>query len=142
MNRFLLGILWIGTTVVTAGAALADDLKALDSARTGLRKLVGEYRDMSRKVKAERYDRLPHDNQEFQEESESLRAAISKEPADFKAKVESALATALTASAHLADVSATRDQKQMRSALDDLAISLRSLNALFPESVRAEVPGS
>ena len=136
MNRFLLGMVCAGVAV----AAVAADLKSPDSVKSGLRQLAGEYRDMSRKVTAERYDRIPHDNQEFHEESESLRAAIANEPADFKTKVESALADALTASAHLADVSATHDPKQVHSALDNLATSLQSLNALFPQSVRAEIP--
>ena len=141
MNRALPGIVCAGMAMAAAGGALAADLTSPDSVKTGLRQLVSEYGDMGRKVAKERYDRLPHDNQEFHEESQSLRAAIASEPADFRTKVEAALADALTASARLAEVSATHDPKQVQSALDNLATSLRSLNALFPESVRAEIPG-
>lgn len=140
MNRALLGIVCAGMTLAAAGGALAADLKSPDSVKAGLRQLVSEYGDMGRKVAKERYDRLPHDNEEFHEESQSLRAAIANEPADFRTKVEAALTDALTASAHLAEVSASHDPKQVHSALDNLALTLRSLNALFPESVRAEIP--
>ena len=141
VNRFVLGVVWVGMTVAIAGVAFAGDLKSPDSIRAAWRKLVAEYADMGRKVVAERYDRLPHDDQEFQEESAALRVAIANEPADFRTSVESGIARALTASTHLAEVSATHDQKQVQSALDDLANSLQSLNALFPPSVRLESIG-
>ena len=137
---FLRGIVCVGLTV-GAASTFASDLKSPDSVKMGLHKLAAEYGDMGRKLAAERYDRLPHENQEFQEDSEALRAAIANEPADFRAKVESALERTLTASAHVADVSATHDKKQVESALESVATLLRSLNALFPESLRVE-PGT
>ena len=138
---FLRGIVWVGLTVGAAASTFASDLKSPDSVKMGLHKLAAEYGDMGRKLAAERYDRLPHENQEFQEGSEALRTAIANEPADFKAKVESALERTLTASAHVADVSATHDKRQVESALQSVAALLRSLNALFPESLRVE-PGT
>jgi hypothetical protein len=128
-------------TLGASASTFASDLKSPDSVKTGLHKLAAEYGDMSRKLAAERYDRLPHENQELQEDSESLRAAIASEPPDFRARVESALQRALTASAHVADVSTTHDKQQVESALDSLATLLRSLNALFPENLRVE-PGT
>ena len=141
MIRFLRGIVWVGIAVGAAASTLASDLKSPDSVKTGLHKLAAEYGDMGRKLAAERYDRLPHESQEFQEGSEALRAAIANEPADFRVKVESALEKTLTASTHVADVSATHDKKQVESALESLATLLRSLNALFPDSLRVE-PGT
>jgi hypothetical protein len=41
----------------------------------------------------------------------------------------------------VAEVSKTHDAAKARAALDALAASMRSLNALFPEAIRAE-PGS
>ena len=139
--RVLRGILWIGMTVGAAAGTFASDLKSPDGVKTGLHELAKEYSDMGRKVASERYDRLPKDNREFHEESATLRDAIANEPADFKSRVAAALESALTASGHLADVSATHDKKQVESALESLATSLTSLNALFPESVRSE-PGT
>jgi hypothetical protein len=138
MSRFLL---WFSLAAVFATGAWAGDLQSPDAVKAGLHKLAAEYGDMDRKLTAERYDRLPHENQEFQEESGLLRAAIAKEPADFRAEVESALAKTLTASGHVADVSATHDKQQVGAALANLATLLKSLNALFPESVRVE-PGT
>ena len=139
MKRILVWALWVSLAVATA--AFAGDLKAPDAVKSALSKLVHEYGDMGRKVTTERYARLPHDNQEFQEEADAVRAAVASEPVEFKAKVESALANALAASAHVAEVSATHDQGQVKSALDGLGNSLRSLNALFPRGVRTEVAG-
>lgn len=141
VNRFLRGIICVGMMLGAVSGAYAADLKSPDAVKMGLRKLAAEYGDMERKLAAERYDRLPHESQEFQEESGVLREAIANEPADFKAKVESTLESTLTASAHVADVSATHDKKQVQPALESLAAMLRSLNALFPESLRAE-PGT
>ena len=141
MSRFLREIVWFSLAAVFVTVASAGDLKSPDSVKAGLHKLAAEYGDMDRKLSAERYDRLPHENQEFQEESGLLRAAIASEPADFRANVESALEKTLTAAAHVADVSATHDKQQVGAALESLATLLRSLNALFPESVRVE-PGT
>lgn len=141
VNRFLRGIICAGLAVGAATGSLAADLKSPDAIKMGLRKLAAEYGDMERKLAAERYDRLPHESQEFQEESGVLREAIANEPADFKAKVESTLESTLTASARVSEVSATHDKKQVESALESLAALLRSLNTLFPESLRVE-PGT
>jgi hypothetical protein len=141
MRRFLRKILWVGIALGAAAATFAADLRTPDAVRAGLHKLASEYGDMSRKVTGERYDRLAHDSEEFQEEAATLRKAIASEPADLRAEVESALASTLAASAHVADVSATHDKKQVEAALANLATVLEALNALFPESVRVE-PGT
>ena len=141
-NHFL-RLIMLGASLALAAVAptFAADLKSPDSVKMGLRILAGVYGDMDRKLAADQYDRLPHENQEFQEGSGALRDAVANESADFKAKVESTLRSALAASTHVADVSATHDKKQVKSALDNLATSLRALNALFPDGLRAE-PGT
>jgi hypothetical protein len=140
-RQFLQVFFWISLTMGAAAAALAGDLKSPDTVKTGLYKLAAEYDDMDRKLAAERYDRLPHENQEFQEESQLLRTAVANEPAEFKGRVESALQSALTAATHVADVSATHDKGQVTAALENLSTLLQSLNALFPENLRTE-PGT
>jgi hypothetical protein len=138
MNRFLCVMILAGVAVGVAAGTFAADLKSPDLVKAALSKLAREYSDMQRKLAADRYDRLPHENQEFQEESGALREAIANEPADFKTTVQSVLERTLTASTQVADVSATHDKKQVESALESLVTSLRSLNALFPESLRVE----
>jgi len=131
----LLSGVWVG---VTASAA---DLKSPELVKTSLRIFAGVYADMSRKLAAQQYDRLPHENQEFQEGAQAMRDAIAGEPAAFKAKVEPVLATTLAASAHVADVSKSHDAGQVTAALGALADRMKELNALFPEGLRT-LPGS
>jgi gas vesicle protein len=138
MNRFLCVMILAGVAVGVAAGTFAADLKSPDRVKVALGKLAHEYSDMQRKLAADRYDRLPHENQEFQEESGALREAIADQPADFKATVQAALERTLSAATRVADVSATHDKKQVESALESLATLLTSLNALFPERLRVE----
>jgi hypothetical protein len=69
-----------------------------------------------------------------------MRDAISDEPTEFKAKVQ-ALEKTLAAAQHVADSSKSHDAMQVKSAIDALAASMRALNDMFPEALRAE-PGS
>jgi hypothetical protein len=117
------------------------DLKSPSLVKTSLQIFAGVYGDMQRKLAAKTYERLPHENQEFQDGAAAMRDAIANEPAAFKAQVETQLKKTLAASQHVADTSATRDEAQVHGALDALAGSLKQLNGLFPESLRVE-PGS
>ncbi|HXA91811.1 MAG TPA: hypothetical protein VNU73_01090 [Steroidobacteraceae bacterium] len=128
-------------SLTCAATAMSADLKSPDMVQMGLRILAGVYGDMDRKLAADQYDRLPHENQEFQEGSGALRDAVANEPGRFKAQVKSALDAALAAANHIADVSKSHDKAQVQAALHALADSLTSLNALFPEALRAE-PGT
>lgn len=124
-----------------AGTALAADLKSPDMVKMGLHILAGVYGDMDRKLSAEQYDRLPHENQEFQEGSGALRDAVAHEPASFRSKVEATLNETLAAAQKVADTSKTHDKSQVSAALASLATSMKTLNALFPAALRAE-PGT
>ena len=122
-------------------SALAAELRSPDLVRTALRIFAGVYGDMSRKLAARQFDRLPHENQECQEAAQAMRDAIAGEPAEFKARVESVLAKTLAASTHVAEVSKSHDEAQVKAALAALADSMRELNVLFPEAVRT-LPGT
>ena len=124
-----------------ASAAFAADLQSPDSVKMGLHILAGVYGDMDRKLAAEQYDRLPHENQEFQEGSGALRDAVAHEPASFKGKVEATLKDTLAAAQKVADTSKTHDKARVSAALGALATSMKTLNALFPAPLRAE-PGT
>lgn len=124
-----------------SAASLAVEPQSPDMVRTGLHILSGVYGDMDRKLAAGQYDRLPHENQEFQEGSGALRDAVAHDPDEFKGRVESALKETLSAAQHVADASKSHDKTQVKAALDRLAASMRRLNALFPAALRAE-PGT
>ncbi|HUK03079.1 MAG TPA: hypothetical protein VLW26_12445 [Steroidobacteraceae bacterium] len=141
VNRSLALIAGATAGLFLAAAGHAAELKSPEMVKTGLRILASVYADMDRKLAADQFDRLPHENQEFQEGSGALRDAIANEPAGFKAQVQSSLASTLTAANQVAEVSKSHDKAKVQSALSALAVSMRSLNALFPESVRVE-PGS
>jgi hypothetical protein len=119
----------------------ATELKAPEQVHMALRILASVYADMEAKVKNQQFDRLPHENQEFQDGSGAMRDAIADEPADFKARVQASLEKTLAAAQHVADSSKSHDAMQVKSAIDALAASMRTLNGMFPEALRAE-PGS
>jgi hypothetical protein len=130
-----------GLTLLSAHTAVAAEPKAPQQVHTALMILASVYADMDRKLADKQFARLPHENQEFQDGSGAMRDAIANEPADFKTKVETALGSSLKAADHVAEVSKTQDAAHVKSAIDALAASMRTLNGLFPEALRAE-PGS
>jgi hypothetical protein len=127
--------------LLATGAALAADLQSPEMVKTGLHILAGVYGDMDRKLAAGMYDRLPHENQEFQEGSGALRDAVAHEPAAFKEKALAALKDSLAAAQKVADTSKTHDKAPVSAALAALAESMKTLTALFPAPLRAE-PGT
>lgn len=121
--------------------AFAAQPQSPDMVKNGLHILAGIYGDMDRKLAAAQYDRLPHENQEFQEGSGALRDAVAHDPAAFKDKVEAALKDSLAAAQKVADESKSHDKTKVSAALASLAGSMKALNALFPPALRAE-PGT
>ncbi len=137
----LLPLLASALSLLLAVAAMATEPQSPQMVKTGLHILAGIYGDMDRKLAAGQYDRLPHENQEFQEGSGALRDAVAHDPAPFKNKVEAALKETLAAAQHVAEASKSHDKQQVSAALSALATSMKALNALFPAALRAE-PGT
>ena len=77
------------------GVPLAAQLKSPDDVKTALRLLVQVSNDFKRQINAKNFARVPHENMEYMEAADALRAAVKDEPADFKAKVETRLKAAL-----------------------------------------------
>jgi hypothetical protein len=121
--------------------ALAAEPQSPDMVKNGLHILAGIYGDMDRKLTAGQFDRLPHENQEFQEGSGALRDAVAHDPAALKDKVEAALKESLAAAQKVADESKSHDKSKVSTALVSLATSMKALNARFPPALRAE-PGT
>ena len=140
-NRWMSVVLTGMLSLAWCLGALSAEPKSPDMVKMGLRILAGVYGDMDRKLAADQFDRLPHENQEFQEGSGALRDAIAHEPRDFKSRVTSALDKTLADANQVAQASKSHDRMQVQMALHALAESLTSLNALFPEALRAE-PGT
>jgi hypothetical protein len=137
-----LALAFVGSlALVVARGTSAAEPQSPEQVHTALRILASVYADMESKLPDQQFDRLPHENMEFHEGSGAMRDALAMEPADYKTKVLSALDAAVNASQNVADVSKTHDTAKVRAALDALAASMRSLNGLFPETLRAE-PGS
>lgn len=126
--------------VVAAFAAHAADLKSPDKVKEALRILAYVQDDMVRKLPTRAYDRLPHENEEFQEAAPALRDAIAGEPAAFKTKVEAQLKRAQGAAAEVAEISKSKDDGKIAAAVANVANVLKTLDAMFPESLRP-VPG-
>lgn len=140
-SRWLSVLLTGAMSVAWSLGASSAELKSPDMVKMGLRILAGVYGDMDRKLAAGQYDLLPHENQEFQEGSGALRDAVAHEPREFKGSVKSGLDKTLADANHVAEASKSHDKAQVQAALHSLAESLTSLNALFPEALRAE-PGT
>jgi hypothetical protein len=119
----------------------AAEPRSPEQVHTALRILASVYADMDAKLKNQQFDRLPHENQEFQEGSGAMRDAIADESADFKGRVQTALHETLAAAQQVADSSKSHDAAQVKMAIEALAAAMHTLNGVFPEALRAE-PGS
>jgi hypothetical protein len=124
---------------MSVGATAAEP-KSPDQVKNALRILAYVQDDMNRKLPNKSYERLPHENQEFQEAAAAMRDAIASEVPPFKARVEAALQTALSAGNTVEAASKTRDDVKIKAAVIAVDSALQQLNALFPEPVRP-VPG-
>lgn len=129
-----------GLILAIASPAFAADLKSPPQVKTALHIFASVYGDMERKFAAKNYDRLPHENEEFQEAAAAMRDAVVGEPSAFKSHVEQFLKKALGDSTNVAVVSKTHDDVQVRAALQALAESMQELNAIFPKDLRAAPP--
>src|SRR6266568_5189740 len=96
----------IGLVLALAGPILAAQLKSPDDVKTALRLLVQVSNDFKRQITNKNFARVPHEYMEYTEAADALRSAIKNEPADFKAKVETRLKTAVAAYQKVSDMSA------------------------------------
>ena len=131
------GLLLFGMCLTSVWAA---ELQTPDKVKDGLRMLAYVQNDMERKLTSKTYERLPHENEEFQEAAAPMLAAVASEPAAFKTKVEVAVKKAQADANAVSDVSASKDAAKIKTAIDAVAADLKTLNELFPEELRP-VPG-
>ena len=129
-----------GACVVLLTGAQAADLKSPEKVQQALRILAYVQADMASKLPNKAYDRLPHENMEFQEAAPALRNAIAGESSTFQEKVEVQLKRAQVKANEVAEVSQTKDEGKITAAVAAVAAALKPLNELFPEALRP-VPG-
>jgi hypothetical protein len=116
--------------------AFAAEVKSPGAVKDALRILAYVQDDMSRKLASKSYERLAHENQEFQEAAAPMREAVAGEPAAFQAKVEVELKKALAAANNMAEISKSNDAAKITAAIAAVDAALKPLNALFPEALR------
>jgi len=125
-------------SLLVAFPALAQ-LKSPDDVKRGLLLLVQVSNDFKRQIGAKRFERVPHENMEYMEASEALRAAVKDEPADFKAKVETRLKAAVAAYQKVSDMSATTpDVDKLMAEHAKAVTAMNSLFDLFPADLRPD----
>lgn len=120
----------------SAAGAAEPALHSPEQVKEALRILAYVQADMASKLPNKAYDRLPHENQEFQEAAPALTDAIAAEPAALRAQVAQRLAEARQKAQAVADASPAHDEARIAAAVAAVDKALASLDALFPEALR------
>ena len=128
---------------ILAAAVIAADaapLKSPDKVKEALRVLAYVQADMASKLPNKAYNRLPHENEEFQEAAPSLLDAVAAEPAALQTQVKAKLAEAKKKANDVAEISKSGDEARITAAVAAVQKALDPLYGLFPADVRP-VPG-
>lgn len=121
-------------------AAEAPSVKSPDKVKEALRVLAYVQADMASKLPNKAYNRLPHENEEFQEAAPALLDAVKEEPPAFQAQVKSRLADSTSKANAVAEISKSGDDARISAAVAAVQQSLDPLYGLFPAELRP-VPG-
>ena len=117
-------------------SAASPALKSPDLVKNALRILAYVQADMASKLPSKSYNRLPHENEEFQEAAVPMRESVANEPAELKAQVDALLKIAQAKANAVAEISKTNDEALIKPAIDAVAAALKPLNELFPVELR------
>jgi hypothetical protein len=135
-NAFLAALALFAITGVAHAAMQQQD--QVKKALATLNRVVGH---TQRLIDAKNYERLPHENGEFQEGAEALVKGITPEPAAFKAKVSPLLKKAEADSQSVADAAGKHDDAALARTHAAFAASVVQVIAVFPQEVRpADAP--
>ena len=118
---------------------VAAQVKSPEDVKRGLTLLVQVSNDFKRQIGAKNFQRIPHENMEYMEAADALRATINEEPADFKAKVETRLKAAVSAYQKVSDLSAK--STDVDAIMAEHAKAVTAMNAvfdLFPAALRPD----
>ena len=128
---------WVSTlTILLAVTAMAATPKAPDKIKQALQVLAYVQADMASKLPGKAFDRLPHENQEFQEAAPALTDALAGDSAELKAHAGELLKQAQAAAQNVADLSKSRDEARIAAAVSAVDTALKALEQLFPADLR------
>ena len=120
-------------------SARAAQLKSPDDVKVALRLLVQVSNDFKRQITAKNFARVPHEYMEYTEAADALRSATKDEPADFKAKVETRLKTAVMAYQKISDMSSkTPDADALMAEHAKAVTAMNAVFNLFPADLRPD----
>jgi hypothetical protein len=120
-------------------APLAAQVKSPDEVKRALTLLVQVSNDFKRQIGAKNFQRIPHENMEYMEASDALRATIKDESADLKAKVEPKLKAAVAAYQKVSDMSAkTTDVDMLMAEHAKAVMAMNAVFDLFPAALRPD----
>jgi hypothetical protein len=129
----------IGLVLTLAAPIVAAQLKSPDTVKTALRLLVQVSNDFKRQIMNKNFARVPHEYMEYTEAADALRTAIKEEPADFKAKVETRLKTAVAAYQKISDMSANAtDPDKLMAEHAKAVMAMNAVFDLFPADLRPD----
>ena len=128
----------IGMALLVA-SPMAAQLKSPDDVKTALRLLVQVSNDFKRQITAKNFARLPHENMEYHEAADALRAAVKDEPAAFKNKAETRLKAAVAEYQKISDMSANApDADKLMAEHAKAVAAMNALFDLFPADLRPD----
>jgi hypothetical protein len=137
--RKTLEVLACVAVVLTFAAQAFAQLKSPDDVKTALKLLVQVSNDFKRQITNKNFARVPHEYMEYTEAADALRSAIKNEPADFKAKVETRLKTAVAAYQKVSDMSAKEtDPDKLMADHTKAVAAMNAVFDLFPAAMRPD----
>lgn len=129
-------ILAVGSVLLAVAASASAALQAPKSVAGALRILNQVAGHTGRLIQSKDYDEVAGEHREFTEGAAMLREALRGEPADFTAKVETALDDAIKASESMGRAAAGGGAAEAEAAQAEFAAKVKAVIDLFPAEVR------
>ncbi len=125
------------------GAAVCAQtaFRAPESIRVGLSVMSQVVENTGRLIAAERYDQLPAESREFEAGMTALQQGLGDQPSQLRTQIEPLLARARVAASAMSEAVAAHRDSMLPVTHDQLADAVRSIIALFPESLRPQPAG-
>ena len=138
MLKYVTAMLAAVAFIAVAPHAQAQELKDPDKVAYMLKLLTHVQNDMGRQIDRKTYDRIAHENQEFNEASEAFEKVLDNESPALKKKADAALKKAVAAGQAVTDKSSTNDDAVLRPLHEKMIKDVVALDALFPASMRPD----
>ncbi len=122
--------------LLAAAVCAQSAFRAPESIRVGLSVMSQVVENTGRLIAAGRYDQLPAESNEFEAGMTALEQGLGDQPSPFKTRIDPLLARARVAASAMSEAVASRRDSMLPVAHDQLADAVRSIIALFPESLR------